>query len=89
MQFLKEIESTVNHFQNMISNGSNPERIFHLQEYYYIILRIIFNKYKSEINIELGQKIWELTENVFKLRKTVFEEANIALSSLSTNMKTK
>ena len=87
MQFLKEIESTVNQFENMISNGSNPERIFHLQEYYYIILRIIFNKYKSEINIELGQKIWELTENVFNLRKTVFEEANLALASLSTNMK--
>ena len=43
--------------------------------------------YKSEIDIELGKKIWELTENVFKLRKTVFEEANLALASLSTNMK--
>ena len=71
----------------MISNGSNPDRIYQLQEYYYAILRIIFNKYKSEIDIELGKKIWELTENVFKLRKTVFEEANLALASLSTNMK--
>ena len=87
LQFLKEIESTVNQFENMISNGSNPDRIYQLQEYYYAILRIIFNKYKSEIDIELGKKIWELTENVFKLRKTVFEEANLALASLSTNMK--
>ena len=88
MQFLKEIESTINQFDNIISKGSNIERIYQLQDYYYTILNIIFNKYKSEINLELGKKIWELTENVFKLRKTVFEEANIALSSLSTNMKT-
>ena len=87
IQFLKEIESTYIQFQNMISNGSNIEKIYQLQEYYYATLRIIFNKYKSPINLELGRNIWELTNNIFTFRKTVFEEANLALGSLATNMK--
>ena len=87
LQFLQEIESTYTQFQNMISNGASQEKIFQIQDYYYTLLRIIFNKYKSQINLDLGKKIWELTDNIFKFRKTVFEEANLALASLATNMK--
>ena len=36
---------------------------------------------------DLGNKIWLLTDSIFKLRKSVFEEANLALASLALNMK--
>jgi hypothetical protein len=71
----------------MISNGANKEKIFQIQDYYYTLLRIIFNKLKSQIDLELGKKIWTLTYNIFKFRETVFEEANLALGALATNMK--
>ena len=87
MQFLIEIESTYTQFNNMISNGANKEKIFQIQDYYYTLLRIIFNKLKSQIDLDLGKKIWTLTNNIFKFRNTVFEEANLALASLATNMK--
>ena len=87
MQFLIEIESTYTQFNNMISNGANKEKIFQIQDYYYTLLRIIFNKLKSQIDLELGKKIWTLTYNIFKFRETVFEEANLALGALATNMK--
>lgn len=35
----------------------------------------------------MGNKIWLLTDSIFKLRKSVFEEANLALASLALNMK--
>ena len=87
LQFLQEIESTYTEFQDMISKGASQEKIFEIQDYYYTLLRIIFNKYKTQINLSLGLKIWELTDKIFKFRKTVFEEANLALASLATNMK--
>ena len=69
------------------SSHDKQEKIFEIQDYYYTLLRIIFNKYKTQINLSLGLKIWELTDKIFKFRKTVFEEANLALASLATNMK--
>ena len=87
MQYLKEIESTLTNYQQLIANGSTAERIFQLQDYYYTLLRTMFKKYKTQINQNLGNKIWILTESLFKFRKTVFEEANLALGALALNMK--
>ena len=87
LQFSKEIESTVENYQKLIASGINQEKIFQIQDYYYTLLRTIFRKYKTQISNDLGNKIWLLTDSIFKLRKSVFEEANLALASLALNMK--
>ena len=50
------------------------------------MLQKLFNKYKSKIDLNFAQKIWQLTEALFKYRQTVFEEANLALAALARNM---
>lgn len=86
IKFLQEIESTTK-YDELFSKGINKEKIFILQEYYFTLLRTIFRKYQKPIQLELGKKIWILTELIFKYRKTVFDEANLALASLALNMK--
>ena len=85
-QFLIQIESTQNEINDLISNNINKETIFQIQEYYYTLLQKLFNKYKSKIDLNFAQKIWQLTEALFKYRQTVFEEANLALAALARNM---
>ena len=85
-QFLIQIESTQNDINSLIAKNINKETIFQIQEYYYTLLQKLFNKYKSKIEFNFAQKIWQLTEALFKYRQTVFEEANIALASLARNM---
>ena len=84
--FLIQIESTQNEIETLISRGANKETIFQIQEYYYTLLQKLFNKYKSKINLNFAQNIWQLTETLFKYRQTVFEEANMALAALARNM---
>ena len=84
--FLIQIESTQNEMESLISIGANKETIFQIQEYYFTLLQKLFNKYKTKIDLNFAQKIWQLTEGLFKYRQTVFEEANIALAALSRNM---
>jgi len=83
---LIQIESTQNEIETLISRGANKETIFQIQEYYYTLLQKLFNKYKSKINLNFAQNIWQLTETLFKYRQTVFEEANMALAALARNM---
>ncbi len=68
------------------NNNFNKEKVYQLEEYYYTLLRIIFKKYKSRIDNDLGKNIWILTKNLFTERKSVFEEANLALGALALNM---
>ena len=84
--FLFQIESTQNEMEALISSGVNKETIFQIQEYYFTLLQKLFNKYKTKIDLNFAQKIWQLTESLFKFRQTVFEEANLALSALARNM---
>ena len=84
--FLMQIESTHNEMEGLISSGANKETIFQIQEYYFTLLQKLFNKYKTKIDLNFAQKIWILTETLFKYRQTVFEEANLALSALARNM---
>ena len=86
LQFLREIESTQNSIEKLISSGVSKETIFQIQEFYYSLLQKLFNKYKSKINYDLAKNIWILTENLFKYRQTVFDEANMALAALARNM---
>jgi len=85
-QFLIQIESTQNEINDLLSKNINKETIFQIQEYYYTLLQKLFNKYKSKIDLNFAQKIWQLTEALFKYRQTVFEEANLALAALARNM---
>ena len=84
--FLIQIESIQNEINALISSGANKETIFQIQEYYYTLLQKLFNKYKSKIDLNFAEKIWQLTETLFKYRQTVFDEANIALAALVRNM---
>ena len=84
--FLIQIESTHNEMDALISSGANKETIFQIQEYYFTLLQKLFNKYKTKIDLNFAQKIWILTETLFKYRQTVFEEANLALAALARNM---
>jgi importin subunit beta-1 len=84
--FLIQIESTQNEIDALIRDGANKETIFQIQEIYYTLLQKLFNKYKSKIDLDFAQKIWQLTEALFKYRQTVFDEANIALGALARNM---
>lgn len=84
--FLIQIESTQNEIDVLIRDGANKETIFQIQEIYYTLLQKLFNKYKSKIDLDFAQKIWQLTEALFKYRQTVFDEANIALGALARNM---
>ena len=85
--FLFQIESTQNEIENLVKAGANKETIFQMQEYYFTLLQKLFNKYKSIIDLNFAQKIWQLTETLFKYRQTVFDEANLALAALARNMK--
>ena len=84
--FLVQIESIQNEINALISSGANRETIFQIQEYYYTLLQKLFNKYKSKITLNFAEKIWQLTETLFKYRQTVFDEANLALAALARNM---
>ena len=84
--FLIQIESMQNEIDALINAGVNKETVFQIQEYYFTLLQKLFNKYKTKIELNFAQKIWQLTESLFKYRKTVFEEANIALGALARNM---
>lgn len=85
-QFLIQIESTQNDINSLFAKNINKETIFQIQEYYYTLLQKLFNKYKSKIDLNFAQKIWQLSEALFKYRQTVFEEANLALAALARNM---
>ena len=86
-RFLMEIESTQNKIEAMIKAGINKEAIFQIQDSYYFLLQKLFNKYKTKIEINFAEKIWQLTENLFKFRQTVFDDANLAMAALARNMK--
>ena len=81
IKILQEIEKLSKNNLNF-----NKEKVYQLEEYYYTLLRIIFKKYKSRIDNDLGRNIWILTKNLFTERKCVFEEANLALGALALNM---
>ena len=81
IKILQEIEKISKNNLNY-----NKEKVYQLEEYYYTLLRIIFKKYKSKIDKDLGKNIWILTKNLFTERKSVFEEANLALGALALNM---
>ena len=85
-QFLIQIESTQNNIDTMIKAGIDKENIFQIQEYYFSLLQKLFNKYKTKIELDFADKIWQLTEALFKYRQTVFDEANLAMSALARNM---
>ena len=85
-QFLIQIESTQNNIDTMIKAGIDKETIFQIQEYYFSLLQKLFNKYKTKIELDFADKIWQLTEALFKYRQTVFDEANVAMSALARNM---
>ena len=85
-QFLIQIESTQNNIDAMIKAGIDKETIFQIQEYYFSLLQKLFNKYKTKIELDFADKIWQLTEALFKYRQTVFDEANLAMSALARNM---
>ena len=85
-QFLIQIESTQNNIDTMIKAGIDKETIFQIQEYYFSLLQKLFNKYKTKIELDFADKIWQLTEALFKYRQTVFDEANLAMSALARNM---
>jgi importin subunit beta-1 len=85
--FLFQIESTQNDIENLVKVGASKETIFQIQEFYFTLLQKLFNKYKSQIDLNFAQKIWQLTETLFKYRQTVFDEANLALAALARNMK--
>ena len=85
-QFLIQIELTQNNIDKLLSAGYEKETIFQIQDYYYTLLQKLFNKYKTKIELDFAQKIWQLTESLFKYRKTVFDEANLALAALARNM---
>ena len=85
-QFLIQIESTQNNIDTMIKAGIDKEIIFQIQEYYFSLLQKLFNKYKTKIELDFADKIWQLTEALFKYRQTVFDEANLAMSALARNM---
>ena len=85
-QFLIQIESTQNNIDAMLNSGIDKETIFTIQEYYFSLLQKLFNKYKSKIELDFADKIWQLTEALFKYRQTVFDEANLAMSALARNM---
>jgi len=85
-RFLVEIEKTHNNMKVMIGAGIDKETIFQIQDYYYTLLQKLFNKYKSKIDINFADKIWILTESLFKFRQTVFDEANLAMAALARNM---
>ena len=84
--FLIQIESSQNAINDFIQSGVNKETVFQVQEYYYTLLQKLFNKYKTKIELSFAQKIWQLTEGLFKFRQTVFDEANLALEALAKNM---
>ena len=86
-RFLIEIESTQNHIEVMLKAGIDKETIFQIQDYYYSLLQKLFIKYKSKIELDFAQKIWQLTEALFKYRQTVFDQANMAMAALARNMK--
>ena len=85
-QFLIQIESTQNNIDTMLKAGIDKETIFQIQEYYFSLLQKLFNKYKTKIELDFADKIWQLTEALFKYRQTVFDEANLAMSALARNM---
>ena len=85
-QFLIEIEKTQNNIDTMLNAGIDKETIFQIQGYYYSLLQKLFIKYKTKIETNFAEKIWQLTETLFKYRKTVFDEANLAISALARNM---
>lgn len=87
LQYLQQTEYTIQNYDQLQSQGSSSERVTQLQDYYYLLFRTIFQKYTNQIPLDLGKKIWILTETLLKFRKTVFEEANLALGSLALNMK--
>ena len=71
----------------MLKAGIDKETIFQIQDYYYSLLQKLFIKYKSKIELDFAQKIWQLTEALFKYRQTVFDQANMAMAALARNMK--
>ena len=85
-QFLIEIEKTQNNMELMLKAGIDKETIFQIQDYYYSLLQKLFNKYKTKIELNFAEKIWQLTESLFKYRQTVFDEANLAMAALARNM---
>ena len=85
-QFLIEIEKTQNNIDTMLNAGIDKETIFQIQDYYYSLLQKLFIKYKTKIELNFAEKIWQLTETLFKYRKTVFDEANLAMAALARNM---
>ena len=87
VKYLQEIEISQTKMDELMANGANKERIYQIQDYYYTLLRTIFIKYKISLQPALGNNIWILTKSIFTSRKTVFEEANLALGALAINMK--
>lgn len=87
VKYLQEIEISQTKMDELLANGANKERIYQIQDYYYTLLRTIFIKYKIPLQPALGNNIWILTKSIFTSRKTVFEEANLALGALAINMK--
>ena len=87
VKYLQEIEISQTKMDELMANGANKERIYQIQDYYYTLLRTIFIKYKIPLQPALGNNIWILTKSIFTSRKTVFEEANLALGALAINMK--
>ena len=85
-RFLIEIETSQNNIENMMKVGIDKETIFQIQDYYYSLLQKLFIKYKSKIDLNFAEKIWQLTETLFKYRQTVFDEANLAMAALARNM---
>ena len=85
-QFLIEIEKTQNNMEIMLKADIDKETIFQIQDYYYSLLQKLFNKYKTKIELNFAEKIWQLTESLFKYRQTVFDEANLAMAALARNM---
>ncbi|MCQ2819762.1 MAG: hypothetical protein MJ252_21060 [archaeon] len=87
IKYLQQLETTHTNYAQIISKGIKEEKIKQLQDYYYTLLRIIFLKQQKPISQQVGQNIWILTDQIFKIRKTVFVEANIAMGALADNMK--
>ena len=78
-QFLIEIEKTQNNMELMLKAGIDKETIFQIQDYYYSLLQKLFNKYKTKIELNFAEKIWQLTESLFKYRQTVSKSGLISL----------
>lgn len=78
VHLLKQIE--------FIANEKN-EQVFRFEDYYYILFRTIFGKYKKPIGAPIAAGFLTLTQNIFNARGGCFEEANLAFGALANNMK--